>query len=367
MKFICNKADFIKGLNIVNRFAYSKYQQSILECIHIKAANNEIVMDAFDMTTAIKTRVSSIIEAEGETAIPARVMLEIVSKMPDGEIIFERQGNYINICGADSSANLSEMDAKQFPVFPEFKDEKNMITLKPEVIKEAIDKTAFSVYTGDDKPIFTGLLFESNGNGELNIVAIDGVRMARFIIEIPADTKVKAIVPSKMMKECVRIFDDEENIELYFSDNSCYMKNSNIDVFTRLVDGNYMDYRQLIPNSYKTRVIANVANIEKSLELMMVLAREDSSNVIHMSIENSSIEMRSVSRYGTAKDKIPVKMVGDSLVISYNAKYLLDVFKIIDDENVSIEFNGRMNSCVIKPVEGDRFLYLVVPINTSER
>ena len=118
MKFTCNKEELIKGLNIVMRAAYGKYQKSILECIHIQTEEQSLVLDAFDMTTAIKTSVYAEIEEAGETAIPARVLYDIINKFPAGEIRFARKEAAIQIQGANSSAMLSEMDAQQFPPFP---------------------------------------------------------------------------------------------------------------------------------------------------------------------------------------------------------------------------------------------------------
>ena len=142
MKFRCNKEELLKGIGIVSRFAYSKYQQSILECIHIKAEGEYIYMDTFDMTTAIRTKINAEITEEGETAIPARVLNEIVSKISSGEILFERINNIVQITGANASANLAEMDAAQFPVFPECEeDEEKMIEIKQDDLKAMIDKT----------------------------------------------------------------------------------------------------------------------------------------------------------------------------------------------------------------------------------
>ena len=178
---------------------------------------------------------------------------------------------------------------------------------------------------------------------------------------------IKAIVPAKMLKEASRILGDgEEEISLCFTEHACFLKCEEIEIFTRLLDGEFINYQALIPAQYKTRVKVNTGMFERSLELMMVLAREDSSNLIRMTIENSCIDLQSVSEYGKAQDTLSVEMQGEVLKIAFNAKYLLDVFKVIEEEEVYMEFTGRLQACVIKPVAGDAFLYLVVPVNIAE-
>ncbi len=371
MKFRCNKEELLKGISIVSRFAYSKYQQSILECIHIKAEGEFVYMDTFDMTTAIRTRINAEVSEEGETAIPARVLNEIVSKISSGEILFERISNSVQITGANASANLSEMDAAQFPVFPECEeDDERMIEMKQEDLKSMIDKTSFSVYSGDDRPIFTGLLLETQPDEHsVSMVGIDGVRLAIYRNAFEGTNKIKAIIPSKMLKEAARILENgEDTVKMYFTDSACFMINEKIEIFTRLLDGEFINYGSIIPTSYKTKVRVNVPMLLQSLDLMMVLAREDSSNIIHLSFENSSINLKSDSRYGNAKDTIFLgSMDGDDLKIAFNAKFLLDIFRVIEDEEVVMEFNGRLQAGVIKPVNSDNYLYLVVPVNVAER
>ncbi len=369
MKFICNKEELLKGINIVIRAAYSKYQKSILECIHIKTDNDILFLDTFDMTTAIKTKVNAQIIEHGETAIPSRILSDIINKFPSGEVIFERIENAIKISSANSNALLSEMDAQQFPTFPIYDGSvDHQIQIKRQVFREMIEKTAFSAYTGEDRPVFTGLLLETNPEDQtMSIVGIDGIRMAKKVTSLSSKSKIKAIIPAKMLKETSRIIGDgEENLTLCFTDHSCFIQCDDIEIFTRLLDGEYINYQAIIPTQYKTRVKVNAGIFERSLELMMVLAREDSSNLIRMSIENSCIDMQSISEYGTAQDKIPVEMTGEFLKIAFNAKYLLDVFKVIDDEEVYMEFTGRLQACVVKPLNGEKFLYLVVPVNIAE-
>ena len=361
MKFVCNKQELLKGINTVIKATYTKFQKSILECIHI-VAGSTLTLDTFDTVTAIRTNIYSDIEEPGQTCIPARILQEIVSKFPDSEVTFESQEpSGIRLSCRSSAVVLQEMDASEFPAFPEM--EGDSFTLKQGDFKRMIDKTAFSAYIGEDKPVFTGILFES-GEDTLSTVAIDGIRLAKNTIHMEVPSTIRAIVPAKSLKEVARLMgDEEENVQVSFGETACYIRMENTDIYTRLLDGEFMKYESIIHKTYKTRVKVETKLIEKSLEMVSVLAKEDSSNLVRLEIGQNSIELCSNSEYGAAKDVIPVLVEGEVLKIAFNAKYLLDVFKVVEEESVFLEFNDSLKPCVIRPAEGDAYLYIVVPVN----
>lgn len=365
MKFTCNKEELVKGINIVIRAAYGKYQKSILECIHIVARDGRLTLDAFDTTTAIKTAIYAEVGEPGQTAIPARIFYDIVSKFPAGEICFEREGSTILVKGENSKASLQEMDAEQFPSFPALEGEQ--LTINRRVFREMVDKTAFSAYIGEDKPIFTGLLFETDPDaGRIHVVGIDGIRLAKNSAPISCKEKLRAVIPAKTLKEASRIIGDEDSdISLYFAQGAFFITCEDTIIYTRLLDGEFMNYESIIPREYKTRVRIEGKMIARSLELVLVLAKEDGSNLIRMEIGNSSLRLGSASEYGVAQDEVPIFMEGEVLKIAFNAKYLLDVFRVVEDKEVFMEFDSRLKPCVIRPIEGDKFLYLVVPVNVA--
>ena len=365
MKFTCNKEELVKGINIVIRAAYGKYQKSILECIHIVAEDGRLTLDTFDTMTAIKTSVYAEVLEPGQTAIPARIFYDIISKFPSGEVHFEREGSTILVKGENSKASLQEMDAEQFPAFPVLEGEQLHINRR--LLREMIDKTAFSAYVGEDKPIFTGLLFETDPEaGRINVVGIDGIRLAKNSAPISCKEKIRAVIPAKTLKEASRIIGDEDSdVTLYFTQSVCFLLCDDTVIYTRLLDGEFMNYESIIPKEYKTRVRVEGKLIARSLELVLVLAKEDGSNLIRMEIGNSSIQFGSASEYGVAQDEIPIFMEGEVLKIAFNAKYLLDVFRVVEEKEVFMEFDSRLKPCVIRPIEGDQFLYLVVPVNVA--
>lgn len=363
MKFICSKQDLQKSINTVIRATYNKMQKSILECIHLQAEEGRLVLDAFDTVTAIQTSMFAEVEQHGAAAIPARLLAEVVGKMPDGEITFERDEGVCISCRS-SRVRLQEMDENQFPAFPNM--EAQPFALSAQDLKLLVDGTAFAVYQFDDKPIFTGLLFEADAD-ELSVVAIDGVRMARRTARTALGRSLRVVIPAKAMREAAKLVGEKDaSLRMAFDDKACFLLTDDTTIYTRLLEGEFMNYQNILPQGYATRVRVQTRLFEESLQRVSVLAREDSSNLVRMQVDGNLMKLSANSEYGAATDELPVLTEGEVVSIAFNAKYLLDVCKAVDDDELLLEFNGRLKPCLFKPVEGEEYLYLVVPVNVRE-
>ena len=367
MKFTINKQYFQKCINTVLHVAYNnKAQKSILECIHIEAKDNKIIMDAFDTVTAIKTETYADIREEGECAIPARMLADVVIKLAESDITIEKnEENGIRLTCSNTTIVLQEMDARQFPAFPEVTG--SAFAMESFRLREVVGGTAFSVYQMPDKPIITGLLLESQEN-LLNVVGIDGIRMAKMTVKKTPTEDFRVVVPVKAMKEAARIMGDleEEPIKIVTDKNSCFFVSDDTTIYTRLLEGEYMNYRNLIPASFKTHVKVNVGLLEDSLNMVSVMSREISTNPVKIVLKHDSMELTSKSEYGTATDVVSCKMSGESMSIYVNARYLLDVLKVVDDDEVMLEFENGLKPYIIRPVEGDDYIYMIVPLNIRD-
>jgi len=363
MKFTCSRQDLSRAIGAVIKATYGKFQKSILECIHI-SAGDLLMVDAFDTVTAIRTQFYGDVEEIGEAAIPARVLQEVVSKFPEEQITLESRDNGSLLING-SRVMLQGMDAAQFPAFPA--PEGKPFTMKQADLKRLIDKTAFSAYQEEDKLIFTGILMESEEDG-LSAVAIDGVRLAKTSVRMEnAPAGVHAIVPAKALKEVARLMtDDEAEVSVSFGQSTCFIDMGSTAVYTRLLDGDFMNYRSIIPASCKTRVRVERDMLVRRLEMVAVLAREDNSNLVRLNIGQNVIALESTSEYGAANEEVPVLVEGEVLRIAFNARYLLDVFRVIEDDAVFMEFNDSLKPCIIRPVEGDGYLYVVVPMKVGD-
>lgn len=367
MKFTINKQYFQKCIGTVLHVAYNnKAQKSILECIHIEAKGQKIILNAFDTVTAIRTETFADVVEEGACAIPARMLADVVMKLAEADVTIEKnEENGIRLTCSKTTIVLQEMDARQFPDFPQVAG--NAFALESYRLKELVNGTAFSVYQLPDKPIITGLLLESCEN-RLNIVGIDGVRMAKMSINKSSGDDFRVVVPVKAMREAARIMGDmeEESIKIVTDKNSCFFVSDDTTIYTRLLEGEYMNYKNLIPASFKTHVRVNVGLLEDSLNMVSVMSREISTNPVKIVLKHDSVELISKSEYGTASDMVPCKMDGESTSIYVNARYLLDVLKVVDDDEVMLEFENGLKPYIVRPVEGDDYIYMIVPLNIRD-
>lgn len=362
MKFTCNTKDLTRAINSAARTSSTKGLKTILECILISTGNNEITLNSFDTVTAMETSVYASIDMPGKAAIPAKLLSEIINKFPDGETTIERtEPGRIRISSGSVSASMTEMDAEQFPAFNHIEGEQFDISEKE--LKELITGTQFAAYVGEDKPVFTGLLFELEGE-ELSVVAIDGFRMAKRKAKWKNMSPIKAIIPVRTLREITRLLSqDDENVTLTINESAVVFEAEGSFLYARLIEGEFLNYNNIIPKSYKTRVKVETRLFEKSLEMSSVLAKEDSNYLIKLSINSASIGINAVSEYGSISDEIPVYTEGEVLNIAFNVRYMLDVLKVIDDEEIYMEFDSRLKPCIIKPVGNDSFMYMVVPVN----
>ena len=366
MKVSVNRQDFLKSINTVIHVSYNKSQRSILECILIEADYDRVTLNAFDTVTAIETSLFADIEEDGVCAIPAKLLAEVVSKMPDGNIELEKNDESgITISSGGTCIRLQEMDERQFPRFPEVEGE--TFVINKEVLKKIIDKTVFSVYQTPDKPIFTGLLFEIEETN-LNVVGIDGVRMAKRSIQKLPTNPARIVIPSKAVKEAARLINDdtEENITVVTSKKACFFLTQDYKIYTRLLEGEFMNYNNIIPPSFKTRIRVNAKMLENSLNMVSVISRDQSTNPVKLTVGFDTLTLTAKSEYGNASDNIPILLEGETISIFLNAKYMMDALRVIDEEEVYINLENSLKPCVIKPVKGEDYLYLIVPLNIKD-
>lgn len=367
MNFICDKQELARAVSIVSRAAAPKGQKSILECIRMEARDNRLVLNAFDTVTAIRTQVFAQVEEEGQTAVPARLFVEILAKMGDGQIrIAREEGKGVTLRRKGSCAHLQEMDIAQFPDFPQVEGEK--VSFTQGELKTLVEGTAFSAYTLEDKPILTGLLMEMNRDSVV-MVGIDGARMAvRTLFKAMNGEEKSVVITGRTLREAARLLEDEDKeVDLCLGENACMLSLGETQVYTRLLSGTFVKYKGFIQNTYKTRIRVARDEILSALEMVSVLARDERNvNLVRLRVEKTGLTLYSNCESGMAENVIPLTPEGESVTIAFNIKYLLDVCRAIEDEEFYMEFNGSLNSCIFRPIDGESYLYLVVPVNLGE-
>ena len=371
MKIVCEKDKILKALNSVTKAVASKTTMPILEGILIQTNDNEIKLTTYDLEIGIEYIIDCEVKEQGATVVNAIMFSEIIRKLPDTEIKIEiNEKNLLVIECEGSLYKLATMNPSEFPELPQINIE-NSIEIEQNALKDMIRKTIFAVSTEENRPIFTGCLFEITNN-KLNLVAVDGFRLAwksRFL-----QTKIndfKAVIPGRTLNEINKIIlDSFDTIKIGVAKNQALFEMENCKIVTRLLDGEFLNYSSVIPENWETRIRVNKDVIQNCFERVSLISsssiEKEKKYPVKVSIDIGKVTISCTNQTGDAKEEMYVSTEGKNLEAGFNPKYFLDCLKAIDDENVYIEFGTSISPCLVKSTENNDYVYMILPIRLKE-
>ena len=371
MNFICEKEKILKGINSVINGVASKTPMPILEGILIQTNDNEIKLTSYDLEIGIEYILEAEVEEQGTTVVNAVMFSEIIKRLPSTEIkIRINENNLLEIECEGSLYKLATMNPDEFPELPKINVD-NYIEVEQTVLKNMIRKTIFAVSTEENRPIFTGCLFEVDNN-KLNVVAVDGYRLAIKSKEIESNTNnFSSVIPGKTLNEVNKIISDSfEPVKIGISRNQALFEMENCKIVTRLLDGEFLKYSNTIPKNWETRIKVNKNNIQNCFERILLISsssiEKEKKYPVKVNIEIGKVTISCANQTGDAKEEIYVETEGKDLDIGFNPRFFLDALKAIDDEEVYIEFGTNRSPCIIKPVATGDYIYMILPIKMKE-
>ena len=370
MKFSCNQQILSKALNIVSKAVTTRTTIPILKGILLKVNTDGILtMSSSDLDFVIEKNFMVENFEPGEIVVQAKLFGDIIRKLPDEVITIEESDGKVNIKCSNSEFNIIGLAADEFPnINPNDEDSEELVFNK-EILKDMIRKTSFAASIDENKGVMTGVLVEMEENS-LNMIAIDGFRMAVSREQMKNKKKENIVIPAKILNEISRIISEteteNEDVKVLLSKKKAVFSMENTKVVVRLLEGEFMNYRRIIPSDNTCRVILNRNDFLDGVERASLLAKVGKNNLVRLEIKDGSIEITSKSEEGNVKEYIIVSKEGNDLTIGFNSKYLIDVLKVIDDENIVLLFNTSVSPCLVKPVSGDNFEYLILPVRISQ-
>lgn len=361
MKFEINQKDLLKHISIAQKAISSRTTIQILEGILFEAKDNQLILTSTDLELSIETRINCIVENEGKIIINSSMIGNIVRKLPDAPIKFNITGDNIQIVCMNSEFNLIGQDYSDYPPLPQKKENKS-IKINSDILKNAIRETVFATSLDETRPALTGVLIELINNS-VNFVALDGFRIALSKYKMDNAESIKEIIPSRALVELQKILADNTDITMDFISNNVIFNLGNTLVYSRLLDGKFINYNDIISDDYNSKIIVNKKNFQDSLERASLLAREEKANLVKISIEENNLNISSNSEYGNVNENILCDKEGNNIDIAFNAKYLLDGLKVIESEDCEILLTGPLDPCIIHPVDEETdYTYLVLPV-----
>ncbi len=364
MKIRLNRNVLEENINLVKKAVSAKTNLPILEHILLTADNVGFRMLANDLKLAILTKdIDAVIDEKGIVAIDAKMLEDVVKKLPEGELTLSVDSEYVvTIESGKIKLSFRAIEGDDFPSIPEVQEE-TKISIKFAALEELVRKTIFSVAQEESKPVLTGELFEIN-DGKLNVVAVDGFRISVGTEEIISENNVSMVIPAKSLKEITKIpvSDKEQNIDIYLNEKNIKFVVENGIVVSRLLDGEYIKYNQLFAGSHSLEVKVDKAMLKSSLERTELISREVKRSPVKLQMTEDKIIITSNTDSGNFYEEINAEIIGEGIEIGFNPKYLLDVLKVIDDEKVVINFNNSLSPCIIKEESNSNYKYLVLPL-----
>ena len=371
MKIVCYKDKILKAINSVVKGVASKTTMPILEGILIQTNDNEIKLTTYDLEIGIEYVMECEVQEQGSTVVNAIMFSEIIRKLPDTEIhISVNDKNLLVIECEGSLYKLATMNPDEFPELPKIEIE-NSIEVDQNVLKNMIRKTIFAVSSEESRPIFTGCLFEVESN-KLSLVAVDGFRLALRSIYLSKQTNnFSAVIPGKTLNEVNKIISDSfEPVKIGVAKNQALFEMDNCKVVTRILDGEFLNYKNVIPSNWETRVKVNKNSLQNSFERVSLISsssvEKEKKYPVKVQVDIGKVVISCTNQTGDAKEELYVATEGKNLEAGFNPKYFLDSLKAIDDEDVYVEFGSSISPCLIKSVENNDYTYMILPIRLKE-
>lgn len=378
MKFICNKNKLHEAISNVSKAVPAKSNIAALEGIKLKLSENQLELTGYDLELGIRTTMEVNSSDSGEFVLNSRLFSEIIRRMASEELTITVDDNLnVNILGSATTYDISAIPADEYPDFPDINNE-NSIDVPQYILKNMIEHTNHAVSVNDNKPILTGELFDME-DGVFRMVAIDGFRLAIRTEQIKTNEKTNFVVPSKTLNEISKLLargekpsSDAENSEndskpeeicrIFTDSKHIIFEISGYYVVSRLLEGEFHNYKASIPQDFKTEVIIKTRDFAESIERCSLLINEKNKCPVRCVFEDGSLKIDCKTTIGKINDSIPAEVNGESVEIGFNNKFLLDALKACETDRIKIQLLASNRPVKLVPTSGDSFMYLLMPI-----
>ena len=362
MIFTCEKQEILEGISTVQKAITGKSTMPILEGIYIKTNEISLTLIGSDMDVSIQTTVNANIIEQGSIVIDAKIFGEIIRKLPNATIKIETLENQIiRITCEKSVFDVVYMNTNEFPELPEINEDLK-VSVKQNILKNMIKGTSFAIAQDETRPILQGILFEVK-NKNLNLVALDGYRLAIRSEFLDTDINIDVVIPGKTLNEVSKILEDVDNIvDITFTNNHILFNLEKTKIISRLLEGKFINYNSLLPQEHKLLVDVNRQELQNAIERASLMAKDGNTNLIKLDIQQDNLIITSNSQLGKVREEITIKLQGEEVQIAFNSRYLLDVLKNVEDDEVVMKMTSGISPCVIEQKSSENAKYLVLPV-----
>ena len=364
MRFTCEKSMLVTGLNIAGRTVAQKSSLSVIEGILCKAGHG-LSLTGYNMETAITYDIEAEVADPGECILPAKLFGDIIRRLPEGPVTVVVDESFkVSIRAGYASFTISAESAEDYPELPDVNSGRP-IQIPQNKLKELISGTIFAVSENQGRPIHTGVKFEVTDTS-ITTIAVDGFRLARrtYHPEEGTGRELSFVVPAQGLKEVEKIVSDVEDMAAFtLGTKHILFQIGNATLVCRLLDGEFLDWRRVVPTNCPVKLVANVGDLSSSVERVGLIVSEKYKSPVRCVFSHNELLMRTNTTIGAAEDRCSIAGDGKELEIGFNVRYLADALKVIPSEEVTLELTNGLSPIVLTPVdEKYDFAYMVLPV-----
>ena len=366
-----------RGLGLASRIVQTHPSLPVLGNVLLEAKDNKLFLSATNLEVGMILKLKAQVLEEGKISVPARLLAEFINSLPPAEIKLELQGKTLEISTQTHRSTLNGIEAGEFPPLPQIQGEA-VLKIKNTIFDTAINQVVFAAATDEGRPVLSGVLLTGEADN-LVLVATDGFRLSHKIVTQKvhplASGQLKYILPARGLLEVGRVLGEKEflgeasEVELGLTQdqNQMIFKLSSAEISCRLLEGQFPDFKKIIPKMFVSRAILEREEISKAVKLASIFAR-DSANVIHFLFDPSQKKVSvdaQTKELGQSQTEIEGSLEGDPLEIAFNARFITEILAVLDSEQVSLELSGALSPAQIKAVGEQTFFHILMPIRTE--
>jgi len=369
MKLICTQENFKKAISTVDKITSKQVTLPILNNILLETKNGRLIFSATNLEIGIVNKIGAKIEEDGKIAVPVKLLSNFILNLPNGENIeLELKNQILQLKCGKYVAKINCLDPEDFPIIPNSKKEPQ-ITIKSDEFKKNIEKNLSCVSLNDTRVEFTGINMVLNE--KIFFASTDSFRLAESVIKVKKNKNYSElkdesiIIPAETIREVNKIINNLENetdIVVTIEDNQIFFNFDDIKIVSRLINGKYPDYKQIIPDKFKTSIIINKKELMQSVKIASIFTKNNGGE-INIEIEDGKmIIISKSSEIGENKVELKIKQDGDNQKIVINPRFLSDGLNTIDDEEVKIMINDSFSPIGLKNIKNNDYIYIIMPI-----
>ena len=368
MKVSCTQENLAKGLGIVSRSVGTRTTLPVLNNILLKTEKGGLKLSATDLEIGISTWIGAKVDMDGAVTIPAKLLLDYITTNNDKKISFELKNLNIHFESEHYKANIKGIEASEFPLIPTVK-RKTEIEIPTKDLEKAISKVIIASALDESRPVLAGI-YITGDQGKLKIVATDSYRLAEQTINLTKkiSSAVSFVVPQRTMAEVLRILPQaNDTVTIYPGENQVEFILGETALVSRLIEGTFPDYEQIIPKKSKTQIKVSAVEFNNAIKMASLFARESANNIKLNTSPPSKISVLATSPHlGDNISEVSGKVTGESLEIAFNAKFILDVLQVINDPEITLEMSDNLAPGMLRGSNDPNYLYVIMPLRIDE-